>query len=370
MFPWLKKKKSSLSPAALASEAEKTISEASTHLEAEIVPPVPEADSALPIAETGLSSDLEAPPAKSKTGLFAALRAGLKRTRTQFTEGMATLLLGKKKVDAALLAQIETQLLLADVGVAATQRLIADMTARVQRNALSDSGALYAAIQEALCNVLLPSEVPWVIPTEHTPYVIFMVGVNGAGKTTTIGKLAKQLQESGKSVLLAAGDTFRAAAVQQLKVWGERNAVGVIAQHEGADSASVIFDALSAARARKIDVLIADTAGRLHTQTHLMDELKKIKRVMAKLDPTAPHETMLVIDAGVGQNALRQAEEFHAALSVNSLVITKLDGTAKGGTVFSLAENLHLPIRFIGVGEGIEDLQPFHAKEFVQALFN
>jgi len=199
--------------------------------------------------------------------------------------------------------------------------------------------------------------------------VILTVGVNGAGKTTTIGKLAKRLQQSGKSVLLAAGDTFRAAAVEQLKVWGERNQIPVIAQHSGADSASVIFDAFSAARARNIDVLIADTAGRLHTQSNLMDELKKIKRVIGKLDPEAPHETMLVLDAGVGQNALRQAQQFHESIGLNSITLTKLDGTAKGGTIFSLAENLHLPIRFIGTGEGADDLQPFDANIFIEALF-
>lgn len=308
-------------------------------------------------------------PAQSKTGLFSALRSGLKRTRHQLTEGLATLVLGKKKIDAELLAQIETQLLSADVGVTATQYLIHEITEKVKRNELSDPEALFSAIQQVLLNILLPCQIPLVIPQDKKPYVILMVGVNGTGKTTTIGKLAKRLQQEGKSVLLAAGDTFRAAAVEQLKIWGERNNIPVIAQHAGADSASVIFDALSATRARNIDVLIADTAGRLHTQSHLMDELKKIKRVMSKLDATAPHETMLVLDAGVGQNALRQAEQFHAAIELNSMTLTKLDGTAKGGTIFSLAQNLHLPIRFIGVGEGIDDLQSFDAQAFVNALF-
>lgn len=336
-------------------------------------PPSPEIVESTTITEEEPISDTTPEPEtsnpKPKTGLFATLRSGLKRTRTQLTEGLATLVLGKKKVDAELLTQVEAQLLSADVGVAATQRLIREMTDRVKRSELSDPQLLFAAIQQALLEVLLPCQVPFTIPADKKPYVILMVGVNGTGKTTTIGKLAKRLQKEGKSVLLAAGDTFRAAAVEQLKIWGERNHISVIAQHAGADSASVIFDALSAAKARNIDVLIADTAGRLHTQSHLMDELKKIKRVMAKLDPTAPHETMLVLDAGIGQNALRQAEEFHAAMALDSITLTKLDGTAKGGTIFSLAENLHLPIRFVGVGEGIDDLQPFDADAFIQALF-
>lgn len=306
---------------------------------------------------------------KSKPSLLGALRLGLKRTRVQFATGLANLFLGKKEIDSQLLEQVETHLLLADVGVAATKRLIQDMTGRVKRRELSDADSLFKALQQALLEVLTPCNVPWVIPADIKPYVILMVGVNGTGKTTTIGKLAKRLQQQGKSVMLAAGDTFRAAAIEQLKIWGERNHIPVIAQHSGADSASVIFDALSAAKARQIDVLIADTAGRLHTQSHLMDELKKIKRVLGKLDPAAPHETMLVLDASIGQNAERQAEQFHEAVKLDSLVLTKLDGTAKGGVIFSLAETLHLPIRFVGVGEGIDDLQPFDANNFVQALF-
>jgi fused signal recognition particle receptor len=357
MFNWLKKNKPSADTATLDTQIPLEVSDT---VVTPIAPEIP-AD----IAEVISEEETPSP----KTGLFGALRSGLKRTRSQLSQGLATLVLGKKKVDEDLLTQIETQLLLADIGVATTQRLILEMTARVKRNELSDPAALYSAIQQALLAVLTPCQVPWNLSVEHKPYVILMVGVNGTGKTTTIGKLAKRLQAEGKSVLLAAGDTFRAAAVQQLKAWGERNNINVIAQHDGADSASVIFDALSAARARKIDVLIADTAGRLHTQLHLMDELKKIKRVMAKLDPQAPHETMLVVDAGIGQNALRQAEQFHEALGLDSITLTKLDGTAKGGTIFSLAESLHLPIRFVGVGEGIDDLQPFDAGEFVKALF-
>ncbi len=304
----------------------------------------------------------------SAGGLFGALGRGLKRTRAQFTEGLATLLLGKKDIDDDLLQQLETYLLVADVGVTATERIITEMTARVRRKELANTQALLTALQQALVDILLPCNVPWNIPEAIKPYVILMVGVNGAGKTTTIGKLAKQLQRQGKSVMLAAGDTFRAAAVEQLRVWGERNQIPVIAQHSGADSASVIFDAFAAARARNMDVLIADTAGRLHTQSHLMEELKKIKRVLGKSENSAPHETILVLDAGIGQNGLRQATQFDEAVKLNSLVITKLDGTAKGGVIFSLAENLKLPIRFVGVGETIDDLQPFDARAFVKAL--
>lgn len=313
----------------------------------------------------------ENPPAsvEPKKGFFSALSRGLKRTRSQLSEGMASLFLGKKVIDQALLDAIETQLLVADVGVAATQKIIKDITARVKRDELADPNALMQALQEALYEILQPCSQPLVISESTTPYVILMVGVNGAGKTTTIGKLAKYLQNQNKSVMLAAGDTFRAAAIEQLKVWGERNNIPVIAQHSGADSASVVFDALSAAKARNIDVLIADTAGRLHTQSHLMEELKKIKRVLGKLDENAPHETLLVLDAGIGQNALRQAEQFNEAVKLTGLVLTKLDGTAKGGMIFSVAENLKLPIRFVGVGEAIDDLQVFSAESFVRALF-
>ena len=313
----------------------------------------------------------ENPPSnvEPKKGFFSALTRGLKRTRSQLSEGMASLFLGKKVIDQALLDGIETQLLVADVGVAATQKIVKDITARVKRNELADPNALMQALQEALYEILLPCSQPLVIPESSAPYVILMVGVNGAGKTTTIGKLAKYLQNQGKTVMLAAGDTFRAAAIEQLKVWGERNNISVIAQHSGADSASVAFDALSAAKARNIDVLIADTAGRLHTQSHLMEELKKIKRVLGKLDEQAPHETLLVLDAGIGQNALRQAEQFNEAVKLSGLVLTKLDGTAKGGMIFSVAENLKLPICFVGVGEAIDDLQVFSAESFVRALF-
>ena len=251
----------------------------------------------------------------------------------------------------------------------ATQTIIQDLTARVARKQLGDADALMAALKEDMRAMLEPVAKPLEIPQADTPFVILMVGINGAGKTTTIGKIAKHLQEDGRKVMLAAGDTFRAAAVEQLQVWGERNDIPVIAQQQGADSASVIYDALQAARARGMDVLIADTAGRLHTQANLMEELKKIKRVLAKLDPDAPHEVMLVVDAGTGQNALNQARQFNEAVGLTGITLTKLDGTAKGGIIFAIAKQLGIPIRFIGVGESIEDLRPFDAGEFVDALF-
>ncbi|MCW8918695.1 MAG: signal recognition particle-docking protein FtsY [Gammaproteobacteria bacterium] len=309
------------------------------------------------------------PEPATKPGLFARLKSGLSRTRGTLTEGIGALLLGTRQIDAALLEEIETQLLVADMGVEATQAIIADLTRRVSRRQLADSAALLAALREEMAMMLQPVSVPLQIGTEHQPFVILVVGINGAGKTTTIGKLARRLQNEGKSVLLAAGDTFRAAAVEQLQVWGERNAIPVIAQGSGADSASVIFDAVQAAKARHIDVVIADTAGRLHTQANLMEELKKVRRVIGKLDASAPHEVLLVLDAGTGQNALNQAQQFHQAVAVTGIALTKLDGTAKGGIIFAIARKMGLPIRFIGVGEGIEDLRVFDATEFIAALF-
>lgn len=306
---------------------------------------------------------------EKKSGFFNKLKTRLQRTRTQFGEGMVRILLGKKIIDAALLEEIETHLLLADVGVETTQAIITDLTARVSRKQLNDAESLFAALQDNLTQLLEPVSKPLVLNTEAKPFVILLVGVNGAGKTTTIGKLARQFQDTGKKVMLAAGDTFRAAAVEQLQAWGERNQIPVIAQHSGADSASVIYDALVAAKARQTDVLIADTAGRLHTQENLMTELKKVKRVMTKLDVQAPHEVLLVLDASIGQNALVQAKQFHEAVGITGLVITKLDGTAKGGVIFNIANQLQLPIRYIGVGEGIDDLRVFEAEEFVAALF-
>jgi len=254
--------------------------------------------------------------------------------------------------------------------VEATQEIVSNLTHRIKRNQLSDSDALFAALHEDMTNILAPASAPLEIDTNHQPYIILMVGINGAGKTTTIGKLAKKFQLEGKSVMLAAGDTFRAAAVEQLQEWGKRNEVAVVAQHAGADTASVIFDAVQSAKSKGVDVLIADTAGRLHTQSNLMEELKKVRRVITKLDQTAPHEVMLVLDAGIGQNAVVQAEQFRDAVGVSGITLTKLDGTAKGGVIFAVAKRLGLPIRFIGVGEGIDDLRPFEPKEFVDALLS
>ncbi len=309
-------------------------------------------------------------PAHEAGGRFARLKNVLTRTRSSLTEGLATLVLGKKAIDAEVLEDLETQLLLADVGVDATRSIMNDLAARAQRKQLGDADALFAALREDMQALLQPCVKPLSIDTARAPFVILMVGVNGVGKTTTIGKLAWRFQQQGLKVMLAAGDTFRAAAVEQLQEWGRRNAIPVIAQHAGADSASVIFDAIQAAKARGIDVLIADTAGRLHTQTNLMDELKKVKRVIAKLDTTAPHETLLVVDAGTGQNALQQVIQFHQAVNLTGLALSKLDGTAKGGIIFAIAKKTGLPIRFIGVGEGIEDLREFDAGEFVEALLD
>lgn len=304
-----------------------------------------------------------------KPGFFARIRQGLSKTRSGLTDGLANLLLGKKEIDEDLLEELETQLIMADVGVEATQSIMQRLTDRVSRKELKDSDALYEALISELQDTLNAVQAPLEIDASHKPYVILMVGINGVGKTTTIGKLAKQFQNQGKSVMLAAGDTFRAAAVEQLQVWGERNNVPVIAQHTGADSASVLFDALQAAQARKADILIADTAGRLHNKDNLMQELEKVVRVMKKLDDSAPHEVMLVLDAGTGQNAINQAKQFQQAVGVTGLTLTKLDGTAKGGIIFALAQQFGLPVRYIGVGEGIDDLRTFNAEEFTRALF-
>ncbi|WP_105103274.1 signal recognition particle-docking protein FtsY [Microbulbifer pacificus] len=305
-----------------------------------------------------------------KEGFFARIRRGLARTSSQFAEGMGNLFLGAKEIDEDLMEELETQLLMADVGVDATTEIIDRLTERVSRRELSNGEALYAALQEELASLLDRVEAPLVIDEAKQPFVILVVGVNGVGKTTTIGKLAHRYLNEGKSVMLAAGDTFRAAAVEQLQVWGQRHNVPVVAQHTGADSASVIFDAIQSAKSRGVDVVIADTAGRLHNKSNLMEELSKVRRVMGKLDASAPHEVLLVLDAGTGQNAISQAETFKNAAGVTGLVLTKLDGTAKGGVIFALAQKLGIPVRFIGVGEQSEDLQPFVAKDFVAALFN
>ena len=327
------------------------------------VPAVVEPLAPVPAAATPEAS------AQAKAGFFARLKQGLAKTSASLGEGMASLFLGNKVIDDDLLEELETRLLTADVGVEATSVIVQSLTRRVARKELTNADALYKALQAELTALLRPVEQPLVIKSEHQPFVILVVGVNGAGKTTTIGKLAKKLQLEGKTVMLAAGDTFRAAAVEQLQVWGERNKIPVIAQHTGADSASVIFDAVQAAKSRGIDVLIADTAGRLHTKDNLMEELKKVRRVMGKLDEHAPHEVLLVLDAGTGQNAINQAKQFNQTVALTGLALTKLDGTAKGGVIFALAKQFGLPIRYIGVGEGIDDLRTFEAEPFVQALF-
>lgn len=336
--------------------------------------PKPESDDPVPsLDHKGASAESThdiASSTPSKLGFLARIKQGLSRTSSHFADGLGKLFLGRKTIDEELFEELETQLLVADVGMDATSEIIDNLTGRVARKQLSDANALYQALREQLAELLRPIEQPLEIPADKKPFVILVVGVNGVGKTTTIGKLAKRLQGEGKKVMLAAGDTFRAAAVEQLQVWGERNNVPVIAQHSGADSASVIFDALQAAQARGIDVVIADTAGRLHNKNHLMDELAKVKRVMAKLDQSAPHEVLLVLDAGTGQNALNQAEQFREAAGVTGIALTKLDGTAKGGVIFALSKKFGLPVRFIGVGEGIDDLQPFAAEPFINALFN
>ena len=316
------------------------------------------------------SEQEKAGSSEKKKGFFSRLATGLSKTRSGFSDGVANLLLGKKEIDDDLLEELETQLIMADVGVEATREIMAKLTERVGRKELTDSDALFEALIKELQDILAPCEQPLVIDSANKPYVILMVGINGVGKTTTIGKLAKQFQAKGKSVMLAAGDTFRAAAVEQLQVWGERNDVPVIAQHTGADSASVLYDALEAATARGTDILIADTAGRLHTKDNLMGELEKVVRVMKKIDPDAPHEVMLVLDAGTGQNAINQAVQFQKSVGVTGLTLTKLDGTAKGGVIFALAKQLGLPVRFIGIGEGINDLRPFDANDFTRALFD
>lgn len=305
------------------------------------------------------------------TGFYARLKRGLTKTRRQLGDGVARLLLGKKTIDAQVFEELETVLLSADLGVETTHELLKELEQGLARKQLLDGDTVLQALRQRLTQILAKHAKPLDIESAgKSPFVILAVGVNGAGKTTTIGKLARHYQQQGKKVMLAAGDTFRAAAVEQLQIWGERNNIPVIAQQTGADSASVIYDALQAATARGIDVLIADTAGRLHTQGHLMDELKKIKRVMSKQNEHAPHETMLVLDASIGQNALNQARDFHQAIGLTGITMTKLDGTAKGGILFAIANELAIPFRYLGMGEGIDDLRPFDAEQLVRALFN
>lgn len=317
---------------------------------------------------TANSADTKTPE-QAKSGFFGRLKQGLSRTRSNITGNLSSVFKGKT-INAELLEEIEDTLIMADLGIGATRQIIDDLQNRLSRKALKDTDALNQALRENMAAILQPCDNALTIPDSSSPFVILIVGVNGVGKTTTIGKLAKHLQANGKSVMLAAGDTFRAAAVEQLQTWGKRNNIPVVAQAQGADSASVIFDSLESAKAKNIDVLIADTAGRLHTQSHLMDELEKVVRVLKKIDPNAPHETLLVLDAGTGQNALNQAEQFNQIVDLSGICLTKLDGTAKGGVIFSVAQKLKLPIRFIGVGEGIDDLRTFDANDFIEALFS
>ncbi|MCC4785327.1 signal recognition particle-docking protein FtsY [Vibrio lentus] len=306
---------------------------------------------------------------KPTESFFARLKRSLSRTKANIGAGFFGLFKGKQ-IDDDLFEELEEQLLIADVGMNTTVKIIENLTEKASRNDLKDGEALYGLLKEEMAEILSQVEQPLVVDTTKTPYVILMVGVNGVGKTTTIGKLAKQFQGEGKKVMLAAGDTFRAAAVEQLQVWGQRNDVPVIAQHTGADSASVIYDAIEAAKARGVDVVIADTAGRLQNKSNLMEELRKIVRVMKKIDDSAPHEIMLTLDAGTGQNAISQAKLFSEVAPVTGITLTKLDGTAKGGVIFSIADQFQIPIRYIGVGEGIDDLRPFESKDFIEALFS
>ena len=306
---------------------------------------------------------------KPTESFFARLKRSLSRTKANIGAGFFGLFKGKQ-IDEELFEELEEQLLIADVGMNTTVKIIENLTEKASRNDLKDGEALYGLLKEEMADILSQVEQPLVVDTTKTPYVILMVGVNGVGKTTTIGKLAKQFQSEGKKVMLAAGDTFRAAAVEQLQVWGQRNDVPVIAQHTGADSASVIYDAIEAAKARGVDVVIADTAGRLQNKSNLMEELRKIVRVMKKIDDSAPHEIMLTLDAGTGQNAISQAKLFSEVAPVTGITLTKLDGTAKGGVIFSIADQFQIPIRYIGVGEGIDDLRPFESKDFIEALFS
>lgn len=346
---------------ALAADAEEEAAEEVEETEEPVVD-AEEAQEETPVEES--AQEQEKP---TKEGFFARLKRSLLKTKENLGSGFISLFRGKK-IDDDLFEELEEQLLIADVGVETTRKIIANLTDGASRKQLRDAEALYGLLKDEMGEILAKVEEPLNVEGK-TPFVILMVGVNGVGKTTTIGKLARQFEQQGKSVMLAAGDTFRAAAVEQLQVWGQRNNIPVIAQHTGADSASVIFDAIQAAKARNVDVLIADTAGRLQNKAHLMEELKKIVRVMKKLDEDAPHEVMLTIDASTGQNAISQAKLFHEAVGLTGITLTKLDGTAKGGVIFSVADQFGIPIRYIGVGERIEDLRPFKAGDFIEALF-
>ena len=362
---------------------EEKIQEISTSLEpVEEIIELKNLEDDLPITETVVESEIvedikdelqpvveiETREKPSEGGFFSRLVKGLLKTKQNIGAGFRSFFLGKK-IDDELFEELEEQLLIADIGVPTTSKIIKNLTEHASRKELQDAELLYQQLKVEMADILEPVAQPLVIDTTKKPYVILMVGVNGVGKTTTIGKLARKFQAEGKSVMLAAGDTFRAAAVEQLQVWGERNHIPVVAQSTGSDSASVIFDAMQSAAARNIDILIADTAGRLQNKNNLMDELKKIVRVMKKYDETAPHEIMLTLDAGTGQNAISQAKLFNEAVGLTGISLTKLDGTAKGGVIFAIADQFKLPIRYIGVGEKIEDLREFNAKEFIEALF-
>ncbi|RZP54966.1 signal recognition particle-docking protein FtsY [Vibrio vulnificus] len=335
------------------------------------VEPISESEAEEPVEVTPVV--VEAPRVqeqeKPTESFFARLKRSLSRTKANIGAGFFGLFKGKK-IDDELFEELEEQLLVADVGMDTTLKIIENLTEKASRRDLKDGEALYGLLKEEMAEILTKVEQPLQVDSSKTPYVILMVGVNGVGKTTTIGKLAKQFQNQGKKVMLAAGDTFRAAAVEQLQVWGDRNNVPVIAQHTGADSASVIYDAIEAAKARGVDVVIADTAGRLQNKSNLMEELRKIVRVMKKIDDSAPHEIMLTLDAGTGQNAISQAKLFSDVAPITGITLTKLDGTAKGGVIFAIADQFNIPIRYIGVGEGIEDLRPFETQEFIDALFS
>ncbi|MEP1382979.1 MAG: signal recognition particle-docking protein FtsY [Paraglaciecola sp.] len=336
------------------------------HIEAELTPELkPETNTSEGPAHLNGSSSAEA---NEKQSFFSRLRKGLSRTKESIGSGIVNLFKGKA-IDDELFEELETQLLIADVGMSTTVKIIKQLTESANRNQLKDGDALYKVMKTQMAEILDGVDAPLTLSAPSGPFVILMVGVNGVGKTTTIGKMAKQFQQQGKKVMLAAGDTFRAAAVEQLQVWGERNDIPVVAQQTGSDSASVIFDAFQSAKAKNIDVLIADTAGRLQNKDHLMEELKKVVRVMKKIAPEAPHEIMLTLDASTGQNAISQTKLFHEAVGLNGITLTKLDGTAKGGVIFAIADQFDIPIRYIGVGEGIDDLRPFNSKDFVNALF-
>lgn len=362
---------------------EEKIQEISTALEpAEEIIEAKNLEDDLPIRETVVESEIvedikdelqpvveiETREKSSEGGFFSRLVKGLLKTKQNIGAGFRSFFLGKK-IDDELFEELEEQLLIADIGVPTTSKIIKNLTEHASRKELQDAELLYQQLKVEMADILEPVAQPLKIDSTKKPYVILMVGVNGVGKTTTIGKLARKFQAEGKSVMLAAGDTFRAAAVEQLQVWGERNHIPVVAQSTGSDSASVIFDAMQSGAARNIDILIADTAGRLQNKNNLMDELKKIVRVMKKYDETAPHEIMLTLDAGTGQNAISQAKLFNEAVGLTGISLTKLDGTAKGGVIFAIADQFKLPIRYIGVGEKIEDLREFNAKEFIEALF-